>query len=93
MTKEEIEEFIEGIDGLVSLEEGVIIPGIEKGFVGWDDWNYRAVYDWKLCLSSLTSSRGQGREEAEERLNQLRQQSVDLAEAGGYEPPVFIETP
>ena len=91
MTKEEIEEFIEGIDGPLSLEEGVIIPGIEKGFVGWDDWNYRPVYDWKLCLSSLTSTIG--KDEAEEKLNQLRQQSVDLAEAGGYEPPVFIETP
>ena len=91
MTREEIEEFILGVEGAGVLTEEMILPDIDNGFVGWDGWNERLVYDWKLCLSGLAKSRG--KEGAEEHLNQLRQQSEDLAKEGGYAPPVFIDTP
>ena len=91
MTREEIAEFIAGIEGSVVLTDDMFIPGIDNGFVGWDGWSERLVYDWKLCLSGLAKSRG--KEDAEEHLNQLRQQAEDLAKEGGYAPPVFVDMP
>tara|TARA_B100000131_G_scaffold108404_1_gene105284 strand:- start:12800 stop:13075 length:276 start_codon:yes stop_codon:yes gene_type:complete len=91
MTREEIEEFIAGIEGSIVLTDELFIPGIDNGFVGWDGWGERIVYDWKLCLSGLVKS--MGKDGAEDHLNRLRQQAEDLAKEGGYNPPVFIDTP
>ena len=97
MTREEIEEFIEGIEGITGVDvlEGpyeILLPGIDNGFIGWDGWEYRAVYDWKLCHMSLIKD-GRSKEEAEDHLNQLRQQSVDRAKEEGVSPPVFVDMP
>ena len=94
MTREEIVEFIEGIEGGGALEDEheYLLPGIDNGFIGWDGWHYRAVYDWNLCHMSLIKN-GRSKDAAEEHLNQLRQQSVDRAKEEDVPPPVFVDMP
>jgi hypothetical protein len=91
MSREEIEEFIEGTGSPV-WEQEQLLPGIDNGFVGWDDWNDRPIYDWDLCHRGLIK-KGRTKEDAESHLNQLKEQGEDLALAGEYEPPLFIMTP
>ena len=91
MTREEIEEFVEGIESGLLKGVEILPPGIDNAFIGWDLFGDSPIYDWELSMISLM--KGRNREAAADHLNEIKQQYTDIATEGGYNPPIFIIAP